>query len=97
VTREETIPRTAVSQLLENKALSRVLAALHKKPLLDGIFRPEWIWMISKNDQKKARQSHFGQKKPWGDKDQSADLTVVMEKINSDLLLLGKTLGFWRG
>lgn len=33
---------------------------------------------------------------PWGDKDQSADINLVMNKINSDSSM-GKTLGFWRG
>lgn len=32
---------------------------------------------------------------PWGDKDQSAYLDGLLQKINSDSSL-GKTLGFWR-
>jgi hypothetical protein len=32
---------------------------------------------------------------PWGDKDQSWDLDVLLAKINADQDL-GKTLGFWR-
>jgi len=31
---------------------------------------------------------------PWGDKDQSADLDVILEHINSDAKM-GKTIGFW--
>ena len=32
---------------------------------------------------------------PWGDKDQNADLKVLLNKINGDSAM-GKTLGFWR-
>ena len=32
---------------------------------------------------------------PWGDKDQSADIDAILQKINSDSSI-GKTLGFWR-
>lgn len=32
---------------------------------------------------------------PWGDKDQSCDLGVLIAKINADQTM-GKTLGFWR-
>ena len=32
---------------------------------------------------------------PWGDKDQSCDLSTLLQKINNDQVQ-GKTLGFWR-
>jgi len=32
---------------------------------------------------------------PWGDKDQSCDLAVLLNKINADAGM-GKTFGFWR-
>lgn len=32
---------------------------------------------------------------PWGDKDQSCSLDVLVQKINSDQSL-GKTIGFWK-
>jgi uncharacterized protein YvpB len=33
---------------------------------------------------------------PWGDKDQSCDLAMLLDKINADAGM-GKTFGFWRG
>jgi hypothetical protein len=32
---------------------------------------------------------------PWGDKDQQCDLSRLLEKINSDAAVTGKTLAFW--
>lgn len=39
-----------------------------------------------------ARKAFFNN--PWGDKDQSADLGLILQHVNSDSKM-GKTFGFW--